>query len=93
MATYESPRYRELGFYVEEGFHRFSGGLFHTDDPAEIAVLDTITDVVRIDEEVPEEPVIQRLNRERLRIPPQNNGRWAYGFGRRRNSVYQRELH
>lgn len=57
MATYESPRYKELGFYVEEGFRRFSGGLFHTDDPAEIAVLDTMTDVVRIDEQVPEEPV------------------------------------
>ncbi|OMD27494.1 hypothetical protein [Paenibacillus odorifer] len=57
MATYESPRYPQLGFYVDGGFRRFSGGLFHTDDPAEIAVLDTITDVVRIDEEVPEEPV------------------------------------
>ncbi|MEK4157600.1 hypothetical protein NYE27_21125 [Paenibacillus sp. FSL R10-2779] len=56
MATYES-RYQQLGFYVDGGFRRFSGGLFHTDDPAEIAVLDTITDVVRIDEEVPEAPV------------------------------------
>ncbi|OZQ74663.1 hypothetical protein [Paenibacillus sp. VTT E-133291] len=56
MATYES-RYQQLGFYVDGGFRRFSGGLFHTDDPAEIVVLDTITDVVRIDEKVPEEPV------------------------------------
>ncbi|OME37887.1 hypothetical protein BSK46_14245 [Paenibacillus odorifer] len=54
MATYES-RYQQLGFYVDGGFRRFSGGLFHTDDPAELAVLDTITDVVRIDEEVPED--------------------------------------
>ncbi|WP_313640084.1 hypothetical protein [Paenibacillus sp.] len=57
MATYESPRYPQLGFYVDGGFRRFSGGLFHTDDPAEIVVLDELTDVVRIDEEVPEESV------------------------------------
>ncbi|AHV98988.1 hypothetical protein [Paenibacillus sabinae] len=52
MATYESPRYKELGFYVDGGFRRFSGGLFHTDNPAEIAVLDALVDVVR----QPEEP-------------------------------------
>lgn len=58
MATYESPRYKELGFYVDGGFRRFSGGLFYTEDPAEIAVLDALDEVTRIDtEEVPEEKV------------------------------------
>lgn len=50
MATYES-RYQQLGFYVEGGFRRFSGGFFHTDEPAEIAVLDALVDAVRITEE------------------------------------------
>ncbi|OMF21882.1 hypothetical protein [Paenibacillus sp. FSL H8-0259] len=50
MATYES-HYQQLGFYVDGGFRRFSGGLFHTDDPAEIAVLDALVDAVRISEE------------------------------------------
>jgi len=54
MATYES-RYQQLGFYVDGGFRRFSGGLFHTEDPAEMAVLDALSDAVRIDEEVTEE--------------------------------------
>ena len=51
MTTYEAPKYKALGFYVGESFRRFSGGLYHTDDPAEIAVLDTLTDAVRITEE------------------------------------------
>lgn len=55
MATYES-RYQQLGFYVDGGFRRFSGGLFHTDDPAEMAVLDALSDAVRINKNVPEEP-------------------------------------
>jgi hypothetical protein len=63
MATFKS-RYQQLGFYVDGGFRRFSGGLFHTSDPAEIAVLDALGDAVRITEEPravaeqkPEEPV------------------------------------
>ncbi|MNC36645.1 hypothetical protein D3C75_851790 [compost metagenome] len=50
MATYESC-YQQLGFYVDGGFRRFSGSLFHTDEPAEIAVLDALDDAVRISEE------------------------------------------
>jgi hypothetical protein len=50
MATFKS-RYQQLGFYVDGGFRRFSGGLFHTDDPAEMAVLDALVDAVRITEE------------------------------------------
>jgi len=51
MAVYESPRYKELGFYVNGNFRRFVGGFYSTDDPDEIAVLDTISDVVQITEE------------------------------------------
>lgn len=54
MATYESPRYKELGFYVEGAFRKFSGGFYYTEDAAEIAALDAITDVVRVENE-PEE--------------------------------------
>lgn len=50
MAKYESPRYPALGFYVDGAFRRFSGGHYATDDPAEIAVLDAMTDVRRVDE-------------------------------------------
>lgn len=62
MTTYESTRYKALGFYVGAEFHRFAGGLYHTDDPAVMDVLDAINDVVRIDteqvtEQKPEEPV------------------------------------
>ena len=53
MANYESPRYKELGFYVDGNYRKFSGGLYSTDDAAEIAVLDVMTDAVRID--IPEE--------------------------------------
>lgn len=51
MVVYESPRYKELGFYVNGDFRRFGGGIYRTDDPEEIAVLDTISDAVRITEE------------------------------------------
>jgi hypothetical protein len=53
MAAYESPRYKELGFYVNGQFRKFSGGLYHTEDAGDIAVLDVITDVIRKD--TPEE--------------------------------------
>ncbi|OME86918.1 hypothetical protein BK120_08320 [Paenibacillus sp. FSL A5-0031] len=53
MTTYEAPRYKELGFYVDGNYRKFSGGFYSTDDAAEIAVLDVITDAVRID--TPEE--------------------------------------
>lgn len=61
MTTYESTRYKALGFYVGTEFRRFAGGLYHTDDPETMAVLDAINDVVRTAEEAseqkPEEPV------------------------------------
>lgn len=58
MANYESPRYPALGFYVDGVFRRFSGGHYATEDSAEIAVLDALTDVSRVDEpkKDPEEP-------------------------------------
>lgn len=57
MAKYESPRYPALGFYVDGVFRRFSGGHYATDDPADIAVLDALIDVRRVDEKKqPEEP-------------------------------------
>lgn len=58
MANYESPRYPALGFYVDGVFRRFSGGHYSTDGPAEIAVLDALIDVRRVDENEPEEPQI-----------------------------------
>ncbi|QNK54560.1 hypothetical protein [Paenibacillus sp. PAMC21692] len=53
MAKFESPRYPELGFYVNGGFRKFSGGLYVTDEPADIAVLDALSDARRVDEGVP----------------------------------------
>jgi hypothetical protein len=52
--VYESPRYKQLGFYVDGHFRRFSGGQYSTEDAAEIAVLDKITDVVKINAAIPE---------------------------------------
>ncbi|ANY67731.1 hypothetical protein BBD42_15600 [Paenibacillus sp. BIHB 4019] len=53
MPKYASPRYPELGFYVDGSFCRFCGGFFVAESEAEIAVLDELADVVRVDE--PEE--------------------------------------
>ena len=53
MAKYES-RYQSLGFYVNSELKRFNNGTYTTEDADEISVLDTITDVKRIDEEEPE---------------------------------------
>lgn len=64
MITYEAPRYKELGFYVDGNYRKFSGGLYSTDDAAEIAVLDVITDAVRIDmpeeKPAPKAPVVRK---------------------------------
>ncbi|TCM89607.1 hypothetical protein EV294_11272 [Paenibacillus sp. BK033] len=53
MARFESPRYKELGFYVGDSYRKFNGGIYDTEDAEEIAVLSGISDVVRVDE--PEE--------------------------------------
>ncbi|GMK47648.1 hypothetical protein PghCCS26_47780 [Paenibacillus glycanilyticus] len=50
MARFESPRYKELGFYVGNEYRKFSGGIYDTDDAEEIAVLSGISDCVRVDE-------------------------------------------
>lgn len=50
MAKYKS-KYPKLGFYVGESLKHFSGGIYETDDKDEIAVLDTIIDANRIDEQ------------------------------------------
>jgi hypothetical protein len=64
MATYEAPRYKELGFYVDGNYRKFSGGLYTTDDADEIAVLDVMTDAVRIDtpeeKPAPKAPVVRK---------------------------------
>ena len=59
MAVFESKRYPELGFYVNGGRRQFSGGLFSTEDPAEVAVLSGITGVTIAEstEEAPKDPV------------------------------------
>lgn len=72
MAKYESPRYPELGFYVDGTLHKFSGGLYVTDDPAVIAVLDELIDSRRIDddEKEPEEsPKAPAATSQRSRKP------------------------
>ncbi|RAU96835.1 hypothetical protein [Paenibacillus sp. YN15] len=48
--TYESKRYPALGFYVDGAFKRFSNGVYVTEDVAEIAVLDAMSDVTRVSE-------------------------------------------
>jgi len=59
MAVFQS-KYRELSFYVSGERHSFSSGTFSTDNAEVIAVLETMTDVKRIDEpkktEEPKEP-------------------------------------
>jgi hypothetical protein len=55
MAIYES-RYTEFGFYVDGAFHKFNGGRYVTEDEKVIAVLDGITDAVRVDEPAPAKP-------------------------------------
>lgn len=49
MAEYKS-RYAGLGFYVNNELKTFNGGRYVTDDKNEIAMLDGMTDVTRIDE-------------------------------------------
>lgn len=57
MARFESPRYKELGFYVDNEYRKFSGGIYDTEDAEEIAVLSGISDAVRVDE--PEEEAVK----------------------------------
>jgi hypothetical protein len=57
MARFESPRYKELGFYVSNEYRKFSGGIYDTEDAEEIAVLSGISDAVRVDE--PEEEAVK----------------------------------
>ena len=54
MAEYKS-QYKELGFYVDGEFKRFSGGRFATEDEATIEVLSNIADAQRVDESKAEE--------------------------------------
>ena len=49
MARYES-KYTKLGFYVGDTFKHFLGGIYETNDKAEIEVLDALADAHRIDE-------------------------------------------
>lgn len=48
MAKYES-HYQSLGFYVNGELKRFNNGTYTTEDADEMAVLDIIADVTRID--------------------------------------------
>jgi hypothetical protein len=47
MAQFTS-KYSEYGFYVKGSVKKFNNGRYSTDDKDEIAVLDTLVDVVRI---------------------------------------------
>ena len=49
MAKYTS-QYPALGFYVNDELKRFNNGQYATDDKDEIAVLDGLTDVKKVDE-------------------------------------------
>jgi len=59
MAVFESKRYPELGFYVNGGRRQFSGGLFSTEDPDEVAILSNIPGVALAEglEAALEEPI------------------------------------
>ena len=60
MAVFQS-KYRELSFYVNGEKHSFSNGSFSTDSVEIIAVLDTLTDAVRVDEpKKPEAPKVEQ---------------------------------
>lgn len=50
LADYTS-RFSELGFYVDGHLRKFHGGRYSTTNKKEIAVLDTLADVQRIDAE------------------------------------------
>jgi hypothetical protein len=54
MAEFKS-HFRELTFYVKEKPFKFNGGRFVTSDKETIAVLERISDVQRVDEQVTEE--------------------------------------
>lgn len=49
MAKYTS-QYPALGFYVNDELKRFSNGEYNTDDRDEMAVLDVLVDVRKVDE-------------------------------------------
>lgn len=52
MAKFKTS-FSELGFYVNGSLCRFKGGIYVTDDKAEIAVLEKLADVQRVDEAKP----------------------------------------
>lgn len=52
MAEFKS-RYPELGFYVNGKRRQFLNGRYVTDDKDEIAVLEKLADVVRVDKAEP----------------------------------------
>lgn len=54
MAQYKS-KFKELGFYVDGELKRFNLGVYNTDDRAEIAVLDTLSDATKTEEAKPAE--------------------------------------
>lgn len=54
MAQYKS-KFKELGFYVDGDLKRFNHGVYNTDDKAEIAVLDTLSDATKTEEAKPAE--------------------------------------
>lgn len=57
-----TSHYAELGFYVNGELRKFAGGMYTTDDPAAIAVLDGLADAVRVEGEVePEESAAETV--------------------------------
>jgi hypothetical protein len=56
MTKYQS-RYRELGFYVNGELRRFTASEYRTDSADEIAVLESLTDANKLEDESTEEPV------------------------------------
>ncbi|MCR3760416.1 hypothetical protein KYB31_15670 [Clostridium felsineum] len=55
MAKYVCKKFKELGFYVNGTFKRFHNGEYNTTDKKEIAALDVLSDVEKV-EEPPEQP-------------------------------------
>jgi len=68
MAVFQS-KYRELSFYVNGSVRSFDGGSYTTEDADEIAVLESLVDVERVDKEKPEEAEVKAAEKAAPKPP------------------------
>ena len=64
-----TSKYPELGFYVNGEVRYFRAGRYVTDEPEAIAVLDTISDTVRVESEVTKVTTEAKAPRKANAIP------------------------